>query len=58
MLDNELATQKVKVKCVQEEANDPDEVKQGATTNIQEQRKTLLELQKQIRLESSVRNNF
>ena len=46
-----MATQKVKVEFVQEEANDPDEVKQGATTNIQEQPKTLLELQRQIRLE-------
>ena len=47
--NNELATKKVEVES--EQAKDSDEVKQGATTNIQEQRKTLLEQQRQIRLE-------
>ena len=47
---NELASQKVEVESVQEQVKDPYEVKQGATTNIQEQRKTLLEQQRQKRL--------
>ena len=49
--DNDLASQKIEEESVQEQAKDPDEMKQGATTNIQEQRKTLLEQQRQIRLE-------